>query len=87
VRASLLEAGRLLSAEEAERRVLILENPGLPGQSQVTDSLFSGLQLLMPGEQAHAHRHAASALRVFLAGSGAYTAVNGEGTNMERGDL
>lgn len=86
-RASLLEAGRLLTAEEAERRVLILENPGLPGQSQVTDSLFSGLQLLMPGERAHAHRHVASALRVFLEGAGAYTAVNGERTEMERGDF
>jgi gentisate 1,2-dioxygenase len=87
LRASLLDAGRLLTAEEAERRVLILENPGLPGQSQVTDSLFCGFQLLMPGERAHAHRHVASALRVFLEGSGAYTAVNGERTNMERGDF
>jgi gentisate 1,2-dioxygenase len=87
VRASLLEAGRLLTTEEAERRVLILENPGLPGRSQATDSLFSGLQLLLPGERAHAHRHAASALRLFLEGSGAYTAVDGERTNMERGDF
>jgi gentisate 1,2-dioxygenase len=87
VRASLLGAGKLLTAEEAERRVLILENPGLTGQSQITDSLFSGMQLLMPGEKAHAHRHVASALRVFLEGSGAYTSVNGERTNMERGDF
>ena len=87
VRESLLYAGKLLTAEEAERRVLILENPGLAGRSQVTDSLFSGMQLLMPGERAHAHRHVASALRVFLEGSGAYTAVNGERTNMERGDF
>jgi gentisate 1,2-dioxygenase len=87
VRASLLEAGRLLTAEEAERRVLILENPGLPAQSHVTDSLFSRFQLLMPGERAHEHRHVASALRVFLEGSGAYTAVNGERTSMKRGDF
>jgi len=87
VRESLLNAGKLLTAEEAERRVLILENPGLPSQSQITDSLFSGLQLLLPGERAGAHRHVASALRVFLEGSGAYTAVNGERTNMERGDF
>jgi len=87
VRESLLNAGKLLTAEEAERRVLILENPGLAGQSQITDSLFSGLQLLLPGERAGAHRHVASALRVFLEGSGAYTAVNGERTNMERGDF
>jgi gentisate 1,2-dioxygenase len=87
VRESLLRAGRLLTTEEAERRVLILENPGLQGQSQITDSLFSGLQLLLPGERARAHRHVAGALRVFLEGSGAYTAVNGERTNMERGDF
>jgi len=87
VRASLLQAGALLSAEEAERRVLILENPGLPGKSQITGSLFSGLQLLMPGEKAHAHRHTASALRLFLEGSSAYTAVNGERTVMARGDF
>jgi gentisate 1,2-dioxygenase len=87
VRASLLRAGALLTAEEAERRVLILENPGLAGRSQITGSLFSGLQLLMPGEKAHPHRHTASALRVFLEGSGAYTSVNGERTMMERGDF
>ena len=87
VRASLLEAGALLSAEEAERRVLIFENPGLVGQSRITGSLFSGLQLLMPGEKAHAHRHAASALRLFLEGASAYTAVNGERTVMSRGDF
>jgi gentisate 1,2-dioxygenase len=87
VRASLLEAGALLSAQEAERRVLILENPGLAGQSRITGSLFSGLQLLMPGETAHAHRHTASALRVFLEGASAYTAVDGERTLMSRGDF
>jgi gentisate 1,2-dioxygenase len=87
VRASLLEAGALLSAEEAERRVLIFENPGLAGQSRITSSLFSGLQLLMPGEKAHAHRHTAGALRVFLEGASAYTAVNGERTVMSRGDF
>jgi gentisate 1,2-dioxygenase len=87
VRASLLRAGALLSAEEAERRVLILENPGLEGRSQITGSLFSGLQLLLPGEKAHPHRHTAGALRLFLEGSGAYTTVNGERTIMERGDF
>jgi gentisate 1,2-dioxygenase len=87
VRANLLAAGALLSAEEAARRVLILENPGLLGQSQITGSLFAGLQLLMAGERAHAHRHAASALRLFLEGSRAYTSVDGERTMMERGDF
>jgi gentisate 1,2-dioxygenase len=87
LRPDLIAAGLLLTAEEAERRVLILENPGLPGQSKITGSLYGGLQLLMPGERAHAHRHTASALRLFLEGNGAYTAVNGERTIMERGDF
>ena len=38
VRPLLMEAGRLLTAKEAERRVLVLENPGLRGQSRITQS-------------------------------------------------
>ena len=43
VRALLLEAGRLLTVQEAERRVLVLENPGIRGASQITQSLYAGL--------------------------------------------
>ena len=70
LRPLLMEAGRLLTAEEAERRVLILENPGLAGRSQITDSLYAGLQLILPGEIAECHRHVASALRFILEGHG-----------------
>src|SRR5262245_40629826 len=63
LRPLLMEAGRLITAKEAERRVLVLENPGLRGMSQITQSLYAGLQLVMPGEIAGSHRHAASALR------------------------
>jgi gentisate 1,2-dioxygenase len=83
----LLRSGSLISAEEAERRVLVLENPGLPGKSQVTDTLYGGLQLILPGEIAPAHRHTQSALRFVLHGEGAYTAVDGEKTRMHRGDF
>ncbi|MEZ5450490.1 MAG: gentisate 1,2-dioxygenase [Thiolinea sp.] len=83
----LLEAGRLITAKEAERRVLILENPGMPGASKITTSLYCGLQLVMPGEVAPAHRHSQSALRFVVDGSGAHTAVNGERTLMEPGDF
>jgi gentisate 1,2-dioxygenase len=41
----------------------------------------------MPGEIAPAHRHTQSALRFILEGSGAYTAVDGEKTLMQRGDF
>lgn len=87
IRAHLLEAGGLITAKEAERRVLILENPGLRGQSKITTSLYAGIQLVLPGEVAPAHRHSQSALRFVLDGRGAHTAVDGERTPMEPGDF
>jgi gentisate 1,2-dioxygenase len=87
LRPLLLEAGHLLTEKEAERRVLILENPGLLGKSRVTGSLYIGLQLILPGEVARCHRHATSALRFVLEGNGAYTAVEGERTTMHPGDF
>lgn len=87
IRAFLLESGGMLTAEEAERRVLILENPAYAGQSKATNTLFAGIQLIMPGETAPAHRHTASAVRFFLEGRGAVTAVGGEPTEMNPGDF
>jgi gentisate 1,2-dioxygenase len=87
IRECVMEAGRLITAQEAERRVLILENPGLPGESCITGTLYAGLQLILPGEVAPAHRHTQSALRLVLDGEGAYTAVDGERTTMQRGDF
>ena len=83
----LLEAGELITAEQAERRVLVLENPALQGQSRITDTLYAGLQLILPGEVAPAHRHTQSALRFAMHGRGAYTAVNGERVAMAPGDF
>ena len=82
-----MEAGALLTAKEAERRVLILENPGLRGRASTTHTLYAGVQLILPGEVAPAHRHTQSALRFVLQGKGAYTAVNGERTDMHPGDF
>ena len=88
VRPLLMEAGRLLTVQEAERRVLVLENPGIRGMSQITQSLYAGLQLIQPGEVAPSHRHAASALRFIVEGDGGgYTAVDGERTAMHTGDF
>jgi gentisate 1,2-dioxygenase len=83
----LQEAGNLITAREAERRVLVLENPGLRGRSRITHSLYAGLQLILPGEVAPAHRHSQSALRFILHGGGAYTAVDGERVTMNAGDF
>jgi gentisate 1,2-dioxygenase len=87
VRPYLIEACDLITTAEAQRRVLVLENPGMPGQSRITRSLFAGLQIIRPGEIAPAHRHVASALRFIIEGKGAYTAVAGERTMMESGDF
>jgi gentisate 1,2-dioxygenase len=87
IRPHLMEAGGLITAHEAQRRVLILENPGLRGQATITGSLFAGLQLILPGEVAPAHRHTQSALRFIIEGHGAYTAVDGERTSMQPGDF
>jgi gentisate 1,2-dioxygenase len=87
IRPYLMRAGELISAEEAVRRVLILENPALRGQSSITQSLYAGLQLILPGEVAPSHRHTQSALRFIVEGRGAYTAVDGERTTMQPGDF
>ncbi len=87
VRRYLLEAGALITAKEAERRVLVLENPGLRGASSITHTLYAGLQLILPGEVAPSHRHSQSALRFVVEGDGAYTAVDGERTTMHPGDF
>ena len=87
LREQVMRAGDLVTAEEAERRVLVLENPGFPGEGRITNSLYSGIQLLMPGELAPSHRHTASALRLIIEGEGGYTAVNGERVAMSPGDF
>ena len=43
LRAPLLEAARLVPIEQAERRVLVLCNPGLPGNFSATATLYAGL--------------------------------------------
>jgi gentisate 1,2-dioxygenase len=87
VRPFLMRSGSAITAEEAIRRVLILENPALRGQSCITHSLYAGLQLILPGEVAPSHRHTQSALRFIVEGSGAFTAVDGERSTMQPGDF
>src|SRR5580693_5803191 len=77
MRPYLMESGKLITADEAERRVLMIENPGLGGSPQITQSLYAGLQLVLPGEVTATHRHATAALRFVIEGDGAYTSVNG----------
>ena len=87
MRALLLEAGRLITPQEAERRVLILENPSMRGTSLITQSVYSGLQLVDPGETTPTHRHVTSAIRFVIESDKGYTAVDGERTTMHPGDF
>jgi gentisate 1,2-dioxygenase len=87
IRPSLEEAGRLIRAEEAFRRVLVMENPAFPGEMRATNTLYAGLQLVLPGEIAPCHRHSQTALRFVVEGEGAWTSVDGERTRLRRGDF
>jgi gentisate 1,2-dioxygenase len=88
IRPLLIRAGELAPVEKAERRVLFLADPARgPGSMQVTSTLYIGLQLLLPGETAPAHKHTPSAARIVVEGEGGYTVVDGEKLPMNEGDL
>jgi gentisate 1,2-dioxygenase len=88
VRPLLLRAGELTPVEKAERRVLFLADPGRgPGTMQATSTIYVGLQLLLPGESAPAHKHTPSAARIVVEGEGAFTVVDGDKLPMHAGDL
>jgi gentisate 1,2-dioxygenase len=72
------KAATLVSAEKAARRVVMLVNPGRKEWSAAVGLLYSGVQVMNPGEFTSAHRHQASALRFVMEGRGAYTVVDGE---------
>lgn len=82
-----LHFAETLSIEEAERRVLMLVNPGLKDPPATVNSLYAGIQIILPGETAQAHRHTSNAFRFIIEGQGAYTTVNGERVHMHPGDL
>ena len=87
MRPKLLTASTLITAEEAERRVLMLENPALRGSSFIANTLFAGLQIILPGEIARSHRHSPNALRFIMEGEGGYTMVGGERADLHAGDF
>ena len=84
----LLKAGELTPMEKAERRVLVLANPGHGLENmKASAAMYLGMQLLLPGEWAPSHRHTPNAVRMIVEGEGAYTTVDGEKCPMSRGDL
>src|SRR5690242_19021294 len=84
IRPRLLQAGELTPIEKAERRVLVLANPGLGlANMQATPSIYIGMQLILPGETAPNHLHTPTAVRFVVEGQGGYTVVDGEKLPME----
>lgn len=80
-------AASLVSAEKAARRVVMLVNPGRKEWSAAAGLLYTGVQIMNPGEFTSAHRHQASALRFVMEGRGAYTVVDGERMSLGARDL
>jgi len=85
LRPQAMRAAELVGTAQAERRVLRLTNPELPGIA--SNTLVANIQIVMPGEIARAHRHSGAALRFIIEGRGGYTVVNGERVPMFPGDL
>ena len=83
----LMQAGALVGAEDAFRRVLVLQNPGFGGAMRATQTLYAGLQLVLPGEIAPCHRHSQTAIRFVIEGEGALTTVDGAALEMAPGDM
>jgi gentisate 1,2-dioxygenase len=89
VRSLIMRAGDLISAEDADRRVLAFKNPGSAEHelARTTDTLWAAIQLVLPGEVAPPHRHTPGALRYIIEGAGGYTVVDGRRIHMEAGDF
>jgi gentisate 1,2-dioxygenase len=83
----LLKAAEMVPIEMAERRVLVMANPGILTDWQASSTMLANLQIILSGEVARSHRHSASALRLVIEGNGAYTAVDGEKSYMDPGDF
>jgi gentisate 1,2-dioxygenase len=65
-KAGLDAAGRLIDAEQAERRNLFMVNPIEGNHYATLRTLVSAYQMLLPGEKARTHRHSPNALRLVL---------------------
>ena len=87
----LREAGQVVEVGQgqgrAERRVLALVNPGLPGSYYMTQNFWGDLQFIAPGESAPCHRHTTSATRFIYEGQGGWSTIDGERVRVKPGDI
>ncbi len=87
MRPPVLRSVELVTPEKAGRRVVYLNNPGRRDVAAAVGWLYSGLQVMLPGEIATAHSHSAAALRFIMEGTGAYTIVDGHKITLGPRDL
>ncbi|MBC2769972.1 cupin domain-containing protein [Pusillimonas minor] len=87
LREHVLKSVDLVTPEQAGRRVIYFENPGRKEEAAAVGWLYSGLQVMHPGENASAHWHSSSALRFIMEGRGAYTIVNGHKMTLGANDF
>lgn len=87
LRDKVLRSTALVTPEQAGRRVIYLDNPGRHDVSAAVGWLYSGLQVMNPGELASSHRHSASALRFIMEGQGAFTNVDGHKMTLGANDF
>jgi len=74
LRPMMVKAYDVVDPVKAERRNLIMANPGLK-RAATTQTLIAAIQGVLPGEIAPAHRHTAGALRFMIEGRGSFTTV------------
>ena len=87
VESTLHELRDLLPPENTGRRNVSFINPGV-AVTGTSHTLLMGMQMVLPGEIAWAHRHSINALRFVVDGSHSlYTVVDGEKCIMETNDL
>ena len=79
--------GDEVNGADAERRVLVLANPGFGGRLATTGTLNAALQVLNPDETAAPHRHSMAALRLITDEDGGVTTVDDAHCPMTAGDL
>jgi gentisate 1,2-dioxygenase len=83
-----LRALDLVTPEQAGRRVVYLANKGRSDVVAAVGWLYSGLQVMAPGECASSHRHSAPRrLRFIMEGEGAFTNIDGHKMTLGANDF
>ena len=80
-------SAELVTAEDTDRRSLVLINPGLAPRRATVSTLYTAYRLNDPNEVMPPHRHTASAIRFGLIGAKNFTGVEGEDITFGPGDM